>query len=705
VGDTLELSYLEGNPTVITLANGQKFMVPKLTAAELPPPIYRKVDTVLLERIVRMNIEESKVERLTLKLSLPIPMGGNHSKLDSLGTWEVGQWFGGAFYAGGDIKHKFSPMPSTVEYSYGIYLQRNVHTRFSYNIDYNYCKISMHNLIAPGLFSGGKVPEVMNASGYTVPVFGSSFQLMFMTPIHSLGVNALWHLNDNQLDVFEKSKWVSTLGFGLGALYFTPYRLPGYSRKYDNTIKDYSESFAAYRARVLEEKVNLRKLGTEGQNIIPGMKRYSAVTTFANLSYRLTYKRKRISVSGELKATITHSDYLDDFGPGLYYGGNRDLVIQYAEENLDYSQKQLYKSLPVSSGTANTGAQKSTNGLTDGFYQMHMGVAYQLNPTVNNKLNNFVSYKQKLAIVESPAEDIWNSRISLSFDSSLFKTNPGFFKNVEVGTWMGAGMYVGDIKPKFFPMPSSMEMSLGVFVQVNQSPRTNWKFSYYNTGISARHPSSVLLLSSVELPQISDLNGNQVLFPDWWLNFNTKMNIVDIDYIKTLGKKGYSQRIGKRFALRSQVGLGIGLGNYQVFKVLRYGSSQMIDLRKYGIEGERMKGSKNKFSNNFGLASGSYILTLFSNRWTIKGEIKGAITTSDKLDGYSNGLWFGGDIDQWYESTDEMPNSNGVKVNSTILKKQYEDMVAAGMPLQQQRAKNRLPDGYIQFHLGIGYRF
>jgi hypothetical protein len=183
------------------------------------------------------------------------------------------------------------------------------------------------------------------------------------------------------------------------------------------------------------------------------------------------------------------------------------------------------------------------------------------------------------------------------------------------------------------------------------------------------------------------------------------MNIVDVDYIKTLGKKGYSQRIGKRFAVRSQVGLGIGFGNYQVFKVLEYGSSQMIDLRKYGIEGERMKGSKNKFSNNFGLASGSYILTLFSNRWTIKGEIKGAITTSDKLDGYSNGLWFGGDIDQWYESTDEMPNSSGIKVNSTILKKQYEDMVAAGMPLQQQRAKNRLPDGYIQFHIGIGYRF
>ena len=48
LGDTLILSYLEGNPTIVTLANGQKFMVPKLTAAELPPPIYRKVDTTLI---------------------------------------------------------------------------------------------------------------------------------------------------------------------------------------------------------------------------------------------------------------------------------------------------------------------------------------------------------------------------------------------------------------------------------------------------------------------------------------------------------------------------------------------------------------------------------------------------------------------------------------------------------------------------------
>jgi hypothetical protein len=266
-------------------------------------------------------------------------------------------------------------------------------------------------------------------------------------------------------------------------------------------------------------------------------------------------------------------------------------------------------------------------------------------------------------------------------------------------------MYVGDIKPKFFPMPSSMEISMGLFLQLNCNPKHSWKISYYNTGISARNANAPLLLSSVKLPEILNNSGNQVVFQDFWMNFNSKLNIFDIDYIYTTGSKGYFVKPGKKRALRQQIGLGIGIGNYQVFKSLKYGSSQMIDLRKYAMEGERMSGAKNQFSNYFGLINGSYGLSYMKNRWTLKGEIKAAVTTSDKLDAYSNGLWFGGDIDKWYESTDEAPNAAGVKVNSTILKEQYEDMVAAGMNPVQQRAKNKLPDGYIQFHLGVSYRF
>ena len=702
--DTLALNYLEGNPTKLTLADGQTYQIPKLTKDQLPPPIYRRIDTVLLDRVTNKN-EKTQVNRLTLNLEVPFPMGGDHSNLEPIDKWEVGQWFGGAIYAGGDIKHKFSPMPSTIEYSYGIYVQKNLFSRFSTNVEYNYCKISMHNLLAPGLFSSGKVPEVLNRNGYSASVFPSTYSLMFVTPIHSLGLNGFWKLSDYKLTNVKKSQWISSVGAGLGGLYFTPYRLPGYSRIYDNQQLKYSESMADYRKRVNEEKVNLRKLGTEGQNIIPGLKRYSAITSFVNLSYRLTYYRSRFSISGEFKATITHSDYLDDFGPGLYYGGNRDLVVQYAQDNLDYTDQQINRALPISNALQGTGAQKSTNGLPDGYYQLHMGIAYNLSEKGTKKLNDFTHIKLDFATIERPSIENWNKRNASKIDSTSIKKFPGFLRSTEVGTWVGSGMYVGDIKPKFSPMPSSMEISMGLFFQLNESPKKSWKISYYNTGISARNAVAPLLLSRVKLPEILDNNGNQVVFQDFWMNFNTKLNIVDIDFVYTTGSKGYFVKPEKKRALSQHLGCGLGMGNYQVYKSLVYGSSSMIDLRKYGIEGERFPGAKNKFSNYFGLLNGSYGLSYLKNRWTIKGEIKGAITTSDKLDGYSNGLWFGGDIDKWYESTDEAPDATGIKKNSSILKKQYEDMVAAGMNPVQQRAKNKLPDGYIQFHMGVSYRF
>jgi len=106
VGDTLELTYLEGNPTLITLANGQKFSVPKLTVAELPPPIYRKVDTTLISRIA---IDSGMLMNLMGK---------------GTGSWEAGVMFGSATYRG-DYRHKFSPLPSTMEFSGSGFLQFN----------------------------------------------------------------------------------------------------------------------------------------------------------------------------------------------------------------------------------------------------------------------------------------------------------------------------------------------------------------------------------------------------------------------------------------------------------------------------------------------------------------------------------------------------------------------------------------------------
>jgi hypothetical protein len=392
LGDTLELSYLEGNPTVITLANGQKFMVPKLTAAELPPPIYRKVDTTLISPIWPDTTKTGIGNGGSLSLRITIPTGGRLNSEDSMKTWEVGQWFGGAIYGGGDIRHKFFPLPSTMEYSYGIYLQRN-YRKLSWSADYNYCKISMHNFWAPGLFSGGLLNDIYNNAGERIKPFSNSWALMFITPMHSFGVNGIWHLGKNELISGDKGKWVNSVGVGLGILYFNPLRIPwltptGYdviAKRYNDTLMNdgiRTENAAQWKSRVFENKINLREFGSEGQNVILGGKRYSPIAVYGSLEYRLTYLRKKWNFKMSMKATLSSSDYLDDCGSGLFYGGDREKMIEYGVKELQYSRSTLETAFPQLSGDALTGSIKSTNGLPDGFFQMHIGVSYYLSDSL-----------------------------------------------------------------------------------------------------------------------------------------------------------------------------------------------------------------------------------------------------------------------------------------------------------------------------------
>jgi hypothetical protein len=388
LGDTLELSYLEGNPTVITLANGQKFMVPKLTAAELPPPIYRKVDTTLISPMWPDTTKTGSGIGGSLSLRVSIPTGGSLNPLDSMKNWEVGQWFGGAIYGGGDIRHKFFPLPSTMEYSYAIYLQRN-YRKLSWSADYNYCKISMHNLWSPSLFSGGKLNDVLSVSGEKIKPFPNSFSLMFVTPMHVLGINGIWHIGKNELINRDKGKWVNSVGVGLGILYFNPYRLPwlspnGYNKKtgkYERGLLDSgirTETYEEWNERILSNRIYLREVGTEGQNFILGMKKYSPVAAFGSFEYRLSYLRKKWNFKMSMKATISTTDYLDDMGSGTFYGGDREKMLEYAVSNLQYTRGVLETAFPKLPDDAFVGSTKSINGLPDGFFQMHMGVSYYI---------------------------------------------------------------------------------------------------------------------------------------------------------------------------------------------------------------------------------------------------------------------------------------------------------------------------------------
>ena len=382
IGDSLVADYVEGNPVILTLQNGLKFNVPKLTAAQLPPPLYRKVDTSLISPEWPDTTLKAKVGFMVI-----IPMFHKLKEIEKLKTWEFGFWGGGSIYGGGDIKYKFSPIPSTIEVSGGGYAQYNLTNAFSLKSNIYRSTISMHNLWAVGLFTAGKVPLVTDTNGNKFQPYNNTWPLMFVTPITVIDVEGIWHIGKYNLKPGQKGKFVNSLGVSAGVFTYTPYRIA-----YRNQSS--KESFSAYKERLWnEERVNLRELGLEGQNYLENSKSYSKVSMNMGLSWQLAYIRKRWAFKGEMKAVYTFTDYLDDYGPGLWYGGDYNAWLQDIKENTSFGQDPLMftefgeekaKFAKISRGGSTSymqispNAARSTNGLNDWYYQAHMGFAYFL---------------------------------------------------------------------------------------------------------------------------------------------------------------------------------------------------------------------------------------------------------------------------------------------------------------------------------------
>ena len=367
LGDTLELSYLEGNPTVITLANGQKFMVPKLTAAELPNPVYRKIDTTMTG--IGMSLDS-----FIAKLRDSLEMQDIKWK-----SWnEYGIWTGGAVYQG-DYKHRYTILPSTIELSSGLYAQFKPYKRTAFRVTYYNAKISMHSILAPGLFSGmatPKLPTTLSKGGFFEP--SNIWRFNFTTNLNVLDLEALFYLNRaRNINFGDETRWkmLSMFGVGSSVIHYVPQRMVVTDRY------------------IL---VPLRPLGTEGQNFLPGKKPYSTITGSLNLSYNMVFQKKRWVFKGEIKKVFTFSDYLDDWGSGQWYGGDFDKwKASIPQGNIDpfsgadfgylaglgeyYQVEYKEKGLDLS-------AKKSLTPLPDGFLQFHLGVAYRIvNPEIKEK--------------------------------------------------------------------------------------------------------------------------------------------------------------------------------------------------------------------------------------------------------------------------------------------------------------------------------
>jgi hypothetical protein len=367
-GDTLELNYLEGNPTVVTLSNGEKFMVPKLTVSQLPSPIYRNIDTTLsgigmtLDSLIEKIRDSLEAQDLKWK------------------TWtEYGIWTGGAVYQG-DIKHKYGILPSTIEISTGFYAQFKPFKRTAFRVTYYNAKISMHSILAPGLFSAMAPLYLPTNIGGVKGVFTPSnlWRFNFTTTLNVLDLESIIYLNRaRNINFNNPNKWsmLSALGIGTSIIQYDPKRM------------------------VVTDKytlVSLRPLGTEGQNFLPGQKPYGKITGSFNLAYNVVFQKNRWLFKGEIKKVYSFSDYLDDWGSGQWYGGDYDKwAASLPAGNIDpFSRQDMniiaglgeYYQVEYKDKGLDLSAKKSLTALPDGYLQFHLGVAYRIvNPVIKEK--------------------------------------------------------------------------------------------------------------------------------------------------------------------------------------------------------------------------------------------------------------------------------------------------------------------------------
>lgn len=375
-GDTMLFDYIQGYPAKGILENGQVVSIPKLTLTPAQALELSKVDTAEYNKFLRQKtIGGGQEQSDIIGIGVNLPMFKSKGEvIKRIRVWEIGMWGGGGIYGGGDIQHKFAPLPSTIEISLGGYGQYNFNSRFSLKGSLYYTEISIHNIWATGLFSGTSPLISYDQNYQEFTLSGNSYPVHFWTRMGIAEVEGLWHLRPYQIATGKSSKIIPTVGLSLGMIYFNTYR-------YAYTNQKNGEAYPDYVSRMKNEHLyNLRDLGSEGQNFLPGSEPYSPIAFNVGTSFSLTYLMKRWAFKGEIKAVYTSTDYLDDFGPGLWFGGDYDALRAAAYDKLPgISESDLNK---ISNSSLKDkiapNTPRSTNGLNDWYFQAHMGASYIL---------------------------------------------------------------------------------------------------------------------------------------------------------------------------------------------------------------------------------------------------------------------------------------------------------------------------------------
>jgi hypothetical protein len=372
--------YSEGPAQFVELADGYRIVLPNVT--ELNPA--DTAENEIEKEIYAINEEEEEQEDLkdpsrleTLSENVTEFFTANTSPVE---RWEVGAWGGGGLYGAGDIKPKFAfvedlvYIPSTIDWSFGAYAQYNFNSRFAAKLNYYNTTISMHDLSTVGFFTGTAPLYGRNEEYELVKIANSSSTAAFLTHINSIEIEGLWHLRSYELRPNQWSKLIPSIGLSVGAFHFTPYRTL-YTPQGDD------ENYFEYLARNRENRYNLRDLGTEGQNFLPGAKPYGSLALSAGLSFSMTWLFQDFALKGEVRSVYTSTDYLDDFGPGLWYGGDANAVKNnHRYDGLSDNEVGLILR-EIELPKPNT--FRSTDGLNDWYFQGHLGFSIFLDKPKN----------------------------------------------------------------------------------------------------------------------------------------------------------------------------------------------------------------------------------------------------------------------------------------------------------------------------------
>lgn len=236
----------------------------------------------------------------------------------------------------------------------------------------------------------------------------------------------------------------------------------------------------------------------------------------------------------------------------------------------------------------------------------------------------------------------------------------------QIGFWIGNGIYGGgDIKHASMSEFSS-DFSWGAYFQHDFNNYYSIRSNFYRTSIGMHNQFTNLgVFGTGQVPYTTDIN-NQRTQPSnstLPLMFLTHMNILDVEGIWHFGNNLLKDNQKGRFV--NSVGLSLGIFNYNAYRLRwvpkeanesnfawnrRVRRDERVNLRDLGMEGQNFledKDQYSKISTSIGL---SWQLAYKFKQWSLKSEVKAVYTSTDYLDDFGNGNWYGGDYDKWIEA-------------------------------------------------------